>query len=58
MWFTHTVAAGTGWHEALDHFHRALPVLQQETRSVSYLRLLCDLGLANFRLNHLQESDR
>ncbi|KAL8602077.1 hypothetical protein ACOMHN_007347 [Nucella lapillus] len=50
--------AGTGWSEALQYFHRALPLLQQDPRSVSYLRLLIDLGIAYFRLSHLQESDR
>jgi hypothetical protein len=52
------VAAGTGWEEALRYFHQALPVLQKERNSVSYLRLLCDLGAANFKLNRLQESER
>lgn len=55
---THIVAAGTGWQEALSYFHRALPALQQEKHSLSYMRLLCDLGFAYFRLNRLQESDR
>lgn len=50
--------AGTGWEEAVRYFHMALPVLQQERNSVCYLRLLCDIGVANFRINKLHESER
>lgn len=54
----HSVGIGTGWNKALEHFHLALPVLRKKARSLSYLRLLCDLGFTLYRLNNFQQSER
>ncbi|KAK7095097.1 uncharacterized protein [Littorina saxatilis] len=53
-----TVAQGTGYEVALHHFHRALPVLEEDRRSVSYLRLLCDMGLTYHRMNRLHDAEK
>nr|KAG5694547.1 hypothetical protein BaRGS_032492 [Batillaria attramentaria] len=50
--------AGTGWQEALQYFHRALPILRDDDRSINLPRLLCDMGFTYFKLNRLGESHR
>ncbi|PVD21870.1 hypothetical protein C0Q70_17672 [Pomacea canaliculata] len=53
-----TQGQGTEWEDALRFFDNALSVLQRDRSSIRLLQLLCDTGIAYFRLSRHQEADR